>query len=143
MGSDCRTPPGQAELALEMFGLAHLVALFLGPVITNAGCPFHGLDEPQGFETPSRVSKEVAEAMSNIFFRTLLSNTWESHTASGKELYKAVGGNLLILRTDYLITLHPELLAIAQDYAQDNQLFLDQAAAAWTKLSNADRFDGP
>jgi len=88
-------------------------------------------------------SPSVSSSLSNIFFHTLLSNTWESHTASGKELYKAVGGDLLILRTDYLITLHPELLAIAQDYAQDNQLFLDQAASAWTKLSNADRFDGP
>merc|ERR1719320_415472 len=83
--------------------------------------------------------------LSNIFFTTLLSEVWESHTipSTGKKMYKATGKDLFILRTDYLITLDPELLTIAQDFAQDNQQFLAEVATAWTQLSNADRFDGP
>ncbi len=35
------------------------------------------------------------------------------------------------------------LLAIAQDFATDNDVFLKEFAAAWTKVMNADRFSGP
>ena len=35
------------------------------------------------------------------------------------------------------------LKVIAEDYASDNNLFLENVASAWTKLANADRFDGP
>jgi len=36
-----------------------------------------------------------------------------------------------------------ELKTIAEDYAADKELFLEELASAWTKLANADRFDGP
>ena len=44
--------------------------------------------------------------------------------------------------TDPLLLLDPTLQAIAQDYAADGELFRDEIALAWTKLMNADRFDG-
>ena len=37
----------------------------------------------------------------------------------------------------------PELLAITHQFAEDNNLFLQEFSRAWTKLANADRFDGP
>ena len=37
----------------------------------------------------------------------------------------------------------PELLAVAQEYAADEGLFLTNYARAWTKMMNADRFKGP
>ena len=38
---------------------------------------------------------------------------------------------------------HPALFASAQDFAADAALFRSEYRAAWTKLMNADRFDGP
>ena len=37
----------------------------------------------------------------------------------------------------------PELLAISQEFASDNNYFVTEFSKAWTKLANADRFDGP
>ena len=37
----------------------------------------------------------------------------------------------------------PELLAISQEFASDNNFFVMEFSKAWTKLANADRFDGP
>lgn len=54
-----------------------------------------------------------------------------------------VGKDLFALRTDLLIRFDPELASHAQDFASDNALFLDTFAAAWTKVMNQDRFDGP
>lgn len=87
----------------------------------------------------------VFSSVSNIFFQNLLSENWEEYTipSTGKQMYKATGKNLLMLGTDLMFRLDPELLAISQDFAADNELFLTEVAAAWTKLANADRFDGP
>jgi len=59
------------------------------------------------------------------------------------KVYKAEGKKMLMLHTDYMFYKDKEMRAIAQDFADNNQLFLDEAAKAWTKLTNADRFDGP
>jgi len=90
-------------------------------------------------------SASVSSTLSNIFFKNLLSEKWEEYTipSTGKQMYKAVGKDLLIFGTDLMFRLDPELLAISQDFAADNDLFLTEVAAAWTKLANADRFDGP
>eukprot|EP00092_Neocalanus_flemingeri_P034784 GFUD01037856.1.p1 GENE.GFUD01037856.1~~GFUD01037856.1.p1 ORF type:complete len:538 (+),score=83.50 GFUD01037856.1:171-1616(+) len=83
--------------------------------------------------------------LSNIFFLTLLSERWDKYTIpdTGKQMYKARGKDQLMLPTDFLFLLDPELLAIVQDFAADNDLFLSVVASAWTKLSNVDRFKGP
>ena len=48
-----------------------------------------------------------------------------------------------MLGTDYMFYQDKELLAISQDFAADDEMFLEEAARAWTKLANADRFAGP
>lgn len=82
--------------------------------------------------------------LSNQFFTTLLSQHWEEYTTTaGKVEYKATGKDLYMLKSDMLLKTTAELLTIAQEYASDNVLFLNDFANAWTKLVNADRFDGP
>merc|ERR1711874_743168 len=83
--------------------------------------------------------------LSNVFFTTLLTEDWEEYTApDGRSLYKAVGNDeLFMFKSDVMFKYDAVLEAIAQDYASDNELFLTDFAAAWTKLSNIDRFDGP
>lgn len=44
---------------------------------------------------------------------------------------------------DIVVMREAELLAAVHSFAEDEQYFLDTFAAAWTKLANADRFDGP
>ena len=90
-------------------------------------------------------SKSISEFLSNAFFQDLLSHTWQEFTvpSTGKKMYKAEGKKKLMLRTDYMFYQDKELLAISQDFAADNLMFLDEAARAWTKLANADRFAGP
>lgn len=79
---------------------------------------------------------------SNGYFVTLLTETWEPYTVpgSGNTQYKAQGQELYALQTDVMLRFDPELAAIAQDFASDNDLFLAEFAAAWTKVVNADRF---
>merc|ERR1711970_461125 len=90
-------------------------------------------------------NKSVSTSLSNIFFKTLLSESWAAYTvpSTGKEMFKAEGKDLLILGTDFMFRTDAELLAISQDFAADNDLFLTEVRAAWTRLATADRFDGP
>jgi len=86
--------------------------------------------------------------MDNEYFKALLSNDWQSFTNPGtdQDQYRAFleGGDFAYaLRSDYLLTLEPQFLTAAQDFAADNDMFLEEFAAAWTKVMNADRFDGP
>eukprot|EP00164_Ancoracysta_twista_P001494 GFYU01001958.1.p1 GENE.GFYU01001958.1~~GFYU01001958.1.p1 ORF type:complete len:719 (-),score=245.26 GFYU01001958.1:159-2315(-) len=83
--------------------------------------------------------------LDNEYFKLLLSEEWEPHHVpdSSKVQYKAAGKDLYMLKTDLMLTWDAELLAIVQDYAGDNELFTKEFSAAWTKLMNADRFDGP
>ena len=79
--------------------------------------------------------------MSNVFFKILLGETWVEDPA--KNLYKADGKDLFMLKTDVMLKEEKEMNAIAKEYAEDNDKFLKDFVAAWTKLSNNDRFDGP
>lgn len=45
-----------------------------------------------------------------------------------------------MMKSDMLLRTDAELAAIAQEYAADRDLFLDDFAAAWTRIMNADRF---
>jgi len=87
----------------------------------------------------------ISSSLSNIFFKTLLSESWEEYIipSTNKQMYKAAGKDLLMLPTDLMFKFEPELLAIAQDFAADNEMFLAEVASTWTKLANADRFKGP
>jgi len=90
-------------------------------------------------------ASSVSSELTNEFFKTLLRETWEVYTItnSNRTMYKARGKDLLMFKTDLMFKFDPELLAISQDFAADNDLFLAEVNKAWTKLANADRFDGP
>ena len=101
----------------------------------------------------------------NAFFSSLLTERWELtgdeatpctaglfgsrsvDAATGAPLtchrYKAVGKELYLFKSDLLIKFDAPSLAIAQDFAQDVDLFHAEYRAAWVQLMNADRFDGP
>merc|ERR1719192_856611 len=84
--------------------------------------------------------------LDNGYFQALTANMWEKHTVptTSKTLYKTgTSTSSYALRSDVLLTLEPQFLTAAQDFASDNDMFLDEFAAAWTKVMNADRFSGP
>jgi len=86
--------------------------------------------------------------LTNDFFKLLLSEHWEQYCPTGQASgancqFKAAGKELYLLKTDLLLKYDPELLAVAQSYASDSNLFLKSFRAAWTKLINSDRFGGP
>jgi hypothetical protein len=85
--------------------------------------------------------------LDNEYYKNLLMNDWMRFTvpASGKEQYMAMKGTdtSYALRSDFLLTLEPSFLAAVQDFSADNDVFLEEFASAWTKVMNADRFDGP
>jgi len=89
--------------------------------------------EPEGAE-----EREVDSS----YFRLLLEKEWELADAV-RGLYVAKGTQLRMQRVDLLLRWDDELLAAAQEFAEDNQLFVQTFAAAWTKMMNADRFAGP
>ncbi len=75
---------------------------------------------------------------------------WEEYSSPdpGSQLeYRAVGKppgeEIYRLTTDMWLLWDPELLAIADQFAANNTLFLETLTGAWTTLMNADRFDGP
>lgn len=79
------------------------------------------------------------------YFRSLLTEKWEKHSVDGTQnvQYKAVGKELYMLKSDLALRFTPGFAAVAQDFASDNNLFLQEFSAAWTRMMNADRFDGP
>lgn len=81
----------------------------------------------------------------NEYFVNLVTEEWETVTvdSSGMEQYKAVGKDIYILRPDYLLRLDPEFYIAVQEFASDEAVWKIEFAAAWTKMMNADRFDGP
>mmetsp|Transcript_66568 Transcript_66568/g.192200 ORF Transcript_66568/g.192200 Transcript_66568/m.192200 type:complete len:711 (-) Transcript_66568:158-2290(-) len=83
--------------------------------------------------------------LDNSYFKNLVLEQWEEHevAGTGKKQYKAKGKELYMLTSDVLMRADPEYSVVVQDYASDNDRFLDDFAAAWTRLMNADRFDGP
>ena len=59
-------------------------------------------------------------------------------------MMQAVGNeNLLMYRTDLYFKTDPELFAIAMEFAEDQNLFLQELTNAWYLLMNADMFSGP
>lgn len=99
---------------------------------------------------PSRSGYEGAwtanpTKLDNSYFQGLALEQWEEHkvASSGKTQYKAKGKDLYMLKLDMLMRMDPEMSTVVQDYAVDNSRFLDDFASVWTRLMNADRFDGP
>lgn len=78
--------------------------------------------------------------LSNNYFKILLNNDWVKDSKVGQ--YKSVNGSLYMLDSDLVIKADSTLAAIAQEFAGNNTLFLEEFKSAWTKLLNADRYDG-
>merc|ERR1711916_342726 len=79
---------------------------------------------------------------SNEYFTTLLNEEWMA--ISDREFMpRSIGKGLYMTDLDLAIRYDAELQAIAQEYASNNDLFLEHFAFAWTKLMNIDRFLGP
>jgi len=90
--------------------------------------------------------------LNNEYFITLLNNTWKlvgsqtdkvGEKPTTTQEYKAVNDDLYITGLDLAILHNPMFKRIAENFAHSNELFLHSFAHAWTKVMNADRFDGP
>ena len=110
--------------------------------LVGAGYAVGGTDNCRGLYC-KRLTKTSGDLMnknlSNAFFTDLLDNTWEEIEVNSIKLYKAKDRTLFMYKTDIMFKFDAELLAISQEFAADNQLFLDQFSEAWTLLANADR----
>jgi len=81
--------------------------------------------------------------VSNEFFSLLLREEWELTTAphTGKKQFKdKKTETLTMLISDLVFRDDDRFRAIVEEYAQDNDLFLEDFRKAWIKLVNADRF---
>ncbi|CAE8656356.1 unnamed protein product [Polarella glacialis] len=80
----------------------------------------------------------------NEYFTNLLTEVYqEVSVQSGEKKYKAVGKELFMLKTDLFLKADPEFRIHVEEFALDNQAFLESYRAAWTKLVRSDRFDDP
>jgi len=83
------------------------------------------------------------------YFRNLLFTDWVRVEVEidgvQKTLYKSKNRRRIrtIERAEYLLTLEPEFRSAAQDFATEPEVLAQEFAAAWTKVMNADRYNGP
>lgn len=88
--------------------------------------------EASGFVGPWTHSKYL---FSNEFFVALLNEKWTvDKTKKQKQYTDAATGKLMMLPADLAIREDPAFLKIATEYANDNDLFCREFAAAWQKL---------
>jgi len=92
-----------------------------------------------GFEGPWTYNPTQVD---NSFFVALLDEEWIESTSSmgKKQFHDKTTGSLTMLVTDLLFRDDDKWRAIVEEYAQDNDLFLEDFRNAWIKLVNADRF---
>jgi len=83
--------------------------------------------------------------LSNQYFITLLGETWQPYMVpgSGYLQYKAAGKELYMVQTDLNLIWDASYLAYVQNFASDNNYFLNFFTATWTKIMNIDRYSGP
>ncbi|KAJ1454764.1 heme peroxidase [Pelagophyceae sp. CCMP2097] len=79
----------------------------------------------------------ASAAVSNHYFKALLSETW----TAGEAQYTS--GSRFSLMTDIFIKFDDELQAAASALAGSESEYKKTLVTAWTKLMTADRFDGP
>jgi catalase (peroxidase I) len=87
-------------------------------------------------------TRETA-SVSNRYFQVLLNNRWiESETRSGE--YIAAGDSTIYMTSlDMAFLMSDELRSLADEYAGNNDRFLQDFAKAYLKVMTNDRFDGP
>jgi len=95
---------------------------------------------PTGSNGKSRQRTMTPTQLGTGYFESLVKENWV--VTSDGEAYEGENG-LTILRDDILLLAAPEFLAVVQNFAGDQELYLNSLSSAWTKMMNADRFDGP
>lgn len=80
--------------------------------------------------------------LDNEFFNLLLNEDWEVQTVHQSTKKQFQSGTLMMLFSDMVFRDDDQFRAIVEEYAQDNDLFLEDFRNAWIKLVNADRFGG-
>ena len=90
-----------------------------------------------------RRDSKLIDKLSNIFFKTIIEHEWKQSKNSTQCYITTDDPKLCMYSVDAQYHFDSELRDIAEEYASDNDLFLKNVATAWTKLANADRFDGP
>mmetsp|Transcript_16229 Transcript_16229/g.31816 ORF Transcript_16229/g.31816 Transcript_16229/m.31816 type:complete len:749 (+) Transcript_16229:40-2286(+) len=100
----------------------------------------NALLQDQGFH-----SNFTANVLSTEYFQTLTENQWEEFGEVPHKQYKAVGKDIFILKEDYALTLDSVYNTIALEFASSDgkPAFLNAFSSAWTKVTTADRYDGP
>eukprot|EP00198_Chlamydomonas_reinhardtii_P000393 XP_001689728.1 catalase/peroxidase [Chlamydomonas reinhardtii] len=133
-----------ADKILQVRDNAHVMGLSLREAVALAARPRSPSQQRRlgysGAWTPA------PSRLSNQYFKVLLGEAWQrGYSSEGLEEFSAAGGGkgLFMTPSDLAIKWDAEMLAIAQEFASDNTAFLQTFAAAWTRLMNADRFDGP
>ena len=86
---------------------------------------------------------KATNGLSNIFFKTIIGHEWKRDNDLEKCYKTNDDPKLCMYSVDVQFYYDSDLKAIAELYASENDLFLKNLASAWTKLANADRFDGP
>merc|ERR1719228_683070 len=80
------------------------------------------------------------DKVSNEFFQVLLEREWVETTVQQTQKKQFQSGSLMMLFSDMIFRDDDSFRAIVEEYAQDNDLFLEDFRKAWIKLVNADRF---
>jgi len=90
-------------------------------------------------------TSQTTTTLSNAFFSTLLNYNWQLQTSPAglNEYADAEGSAVYMTPGDVALIWDAEYLAIVQDYASNNTLFLQDFSSAWVTLANIDRFSGP
>merc|ERR1711973_551704 len=85
--------------------------------------------------------------LNNQFFTLLLEVDWiQAEVPQSKRMQfvnldsQGNAGGLMMLFSDMIFRDDDKFRAIVEEYAQDNDLFLEDFRKAWIKLVNADRF---
>ena len=170
LGSSTRLSPASTQPALlyefaKVAGLtARQMVALLGAAIATTGFGAAAGAAASATAAAAGAAQERDAAESPLYFTALMTERWEPTgdaatpcTASlfgsrtlapdGAPLqcrrYKAVGKELYLFESDLLVKWDAPLYSIAMDFAASPALYRAEYRAAWTKLMNADRFDGP
>ena len=82
--------------------------------------------------------------LDNKFFRLLFKNQWKNCTMKLKQkTCLASDGQTKMFHTDVMFKNDKDLSKASKPYENNNMMFLQDFAAAWTKIANADRFFDP
>merc|ERR1712146_294520 len=85
--------------------------------------------------------------MGNSYFKLLLSSDWSKTRVVGSldqaEWESVDQPGVYMMESDMVHLWDPVFLAIVEEYAADNTVFLEEFQDAWTRMMNAGRFSGP